>query len=69
MKSEIVEVERKTGYPKLMKSESSETVVLFTSEGTGVVVHTGNHRLGYFSSDWKELNFRPFNGKIQLSND
>ena len=56
-------------FPKLMISDMG-TVVLFTEEETGTVVHRGdsNMRVGDFSETWHVPGFKDFEGVIELKN-
>ena len=72
MKSVVKEkqAENKAEYPCL-KISTNETVVLFTSKGTGTLIHNpnGTWPIGYYSRNWIEVEFTPFSGTIELSND
>lgn len=80
MKSVVTENEQakqEKKYPYLGISkhlDKSRWVVLFTSKEKGVLVHNSNksdspYFLGYESSYWGEIDFIPFTGTIELSND
>ena len=74
MKSEVekkVEERKPLDFPKLMESDDSLLVLLFTSPSYGTVVNSGNeslYELGYIATDWDMLEFRDFEGKIILEN-
>ena len=57
-------------YPKLMKSRVSGVIVLFESEGRGMVVysHETASPVGHFSSEWGDT-FEDFEGAITLENE
>jgi len=73
MKSELIpsEVETKEEYPCLKISQENK-VVLFSAYKRGVVVNprpdSVDQRLGYYSEGWAMSCFKPFNGKVILSN-
>jgi len=56
-------------FPKLMISDMG-TVVLFTEEDMGTVVHKGdgNMRVGEFSETWYADAFEDFKGIVELKN-
>ena len=57
-------------YPCLMESISERNlVILFTDPNTGVCVYSCFLQGGVIRSDLDLANFKPFNGKITLSND
>ena len=58
-----------THFPKLMISNMG-TVVLFTEEDLGTVVHKGdgNMRVGEFSETWYADAFEDFKGIVELKN-
>jgi hypothetical protein len=59
----------KLEFPKLMKSKTTELVVLFKSEGIGTVVHPGiGWRLGEYCKDFDDRTFQEFTGEVVLSN-
>jgi len=54
-------------YPCLKSfNGKDELIVLFTSRKIGTCVH--GDRLGYYATDWHDLNFTPFNKEITLKN-
>jgi hypothetical protein len=59
-------------YPCLMKSKSSDTVVLFIENngiyGIGTVVYSTDCEVGDYSNDWVFDNFEPFHDTICLKN-
>ena len=59
-------------YPKLMKSNSSDSdlVVLFTSRSTGVALICTDHGplVGSYDDDWHEGSFSEYTGTLLLSN-
>ena len=73
MKSSMIPAPTQPAYPCL-KSILSDcegllaTVVLFNSPGTGLVVYSENkvYPLGYFSTEWKENNFKDYKSQILL---
>lgn len=71
MKSRIKQNEIKTTikqYPYLGKF-SDGTVVLFSSEDTGICVHSSTDPIGQFSCTWDESGASEFEGELILSND
>ena len=57
------------GYPKLMITNYG-LIVLFTSEETGTVINKINdYKLGYYSDDWNDSNFKDYNGEVTLKNE
>ena len=73
MKSEIIQEQPEDtaiGYPCLMQWKYGDLLVLFTSYTKGTVVFAGNgHQVGHYSTDWQHYKFKPFKGKLVLSND
>ena len=72
IKSEVESrmVSEEKSYPCLKIGKVSGTVVLFTHERTGTVVGGGvSHRAGDYSFAWTRSDFKPFNGKVTLSNE
>jgi hypothetical protein len=71
MKVTVSEKEQKEiTYPCLMQSKYNELIVLFHSEGRGMVVRPNKDFNE--SSDirgWNMDNFKPFHGTITLQND
>ncbi len=70
MKTEIIEseVEKKEEYPKLMVGKVSGNVILFTTPYKGVYIH-GDCEIGKQSEGFEITVFKPFTGKLVLSND
>lgn len=69
MKIEVKNPESKEiEYPCLME-DTLDTIVLFTKKSVGTVVASKAYSLGYTSKDWPMRIFKPFKGKITLSND
>ena len=67
----IVQEKEPLDFPKLMESDDSLLVLLFTKPSCGTIVNSGNeclYELGYHSNDWCMLEFRDFEGKIILEN-
>ena len=62
--------EVKSIYPCLKISQGLNQMVLFTSQGTGTLLHIGTSitRMGEHSTEWAEDRFELFNGSIKLSN-
>lgn len=59
-------------YPCLMVSKDGDIVILFVSEGRGLVINAlGDCEwgIGAYYDDWTMSRFEPFNGSITLSND
>ena len=58
-------------YPCLMKENTCDLVVLFTSSCKGTVICTSSDWLyvGEYCNEWNMDCFNPFKGKITLSND
>lgn len=76
MKTEIINTMKKDiVYPCLMISELSGMILLVEdkdgSYARGAVLDPGEseHRIGEHSSRWDGRIFKPFEGKIMLSND
>ena len=73
MKSEVIEEEMEDiEYPCLMVYKNTGCVILFESEGCGVVVNPDKHlvyAIGYYSKDWKMGCYSKFEGKVILQND
>lgn len=64
--------ESKITYPCLMSyKDNDQLIVLFTDTHTGVVLRTNdiNNPVGAIENDWVSQSFKPFKGKITLSND
>lgn len=59
-------VNKKWGYPKLMRLDGSDKIVLFTSPKVGFVVHGGE--IGKRAVNWDIERFRDFDGEVTLSN-
>ena len=57
----------KPAYPYLGYQGVTQFVVLFTSEGKGVLVGA-NNSIGMFGT-WPESDFKPYHGTVTLSND
>jgi hypothetical protein len=77
MKSNLIGKPEERTYPvlKIIQSPSTDvlvqgTVVLFTREETGMVVHcpAGYYDVGHQSSDWSEDQFDTLRGTIELFN-
>ena len=73
MKSSMIPAPTHPAYPSLkgILSDCGEllsTVVLFNNPGTGMVVYSENkvYPLGYFSTEWKENNFKDYKSQILL---
>ena len=58
-------------YPLLMESTKTQTIVLMTDYGVGVVVNggTNNNKVGFYFTKWNMSNFKPYCGKVTLIND
>jgi len=71
MKSVIKENDKKEIiYPCLMIGEHTGVVVLFEKKGVGMVVNNcPQYGIGHYSNEWVMINFKPFNGTIELSNN
>ena len=72
MKSAIDEnkKEQSRNYPYLGELGFDNLVILFTEPRTGIVVSQGNGwDIGDNNDSWNESDFKPFNGKVILSND
>tara|TARA_R110000851_G_scaffold50558_4_gene120751 strand:- start:1554 stop:1772 length:219 start_codon:yes stop_codon:yes gene_type:complete len=56
-------------FPKLMKSNDSYLIVLFTSKYVGTVLVKGNTwNVGHVSDDWSIMGFTDFEGELTLKN-
>ena len=57
-------------YPLLMKSWNGQ-VVLMTGWERGIVIDGGitDHKIGKYIDQWDMEAFKPFEGKITISND
>jgi hypothetical protein len=73
MKSQIVEVGSKKvlPFPKLMKSNATNAIVLFYRHKEGQIVNGECHgyKIGFFMNQWNMDFFKDFNGTIKLSNE
>ena len=76
MKSEIIQEQPEDSaieYPCLMQLNSNpEFIVLFSSDTTGMVILNGHSHcweVGDYSNKLVVGNFKPFKGKLVLSND
>ena len=73
MKSEIIQEQPEDTaieYPCLMQWKCGDLLVLFTSYTKGTVVfEDAGYKVGYYTNDWQYMNFKPFKGKLVLSND
>ncbi len=58
-------------YPRLMESKQYHYVILFTKEQCGTVINSADldYPVGYTSNDWRMLNYKDFDGVIELSNN
>jgi len=46
-----------------------KNIVLFTSKNTGTMVFKKDYsEIGFYSTHWDEYNFKPYTGKVELSN-
>jgi len=65
MKITIEEKQDESEYPCL--KESDGLMVLFTDKKTGIVLRRhGSFNVGYYSYQWVEEKFKPFEGKITI---
>jgi hypothetical protein len=55
---EVPEVTGNSKYPYIGRSAEGDTV-LFTSEGTGVILGSSYYEVGHFSDGWGEYEFTP----------
>ena len=71
VKEKQKELKPKYPYLGIRKDEEDYTVVLFTScdEGTVVASDYNKQPIGYYSNGWRQSDFTPFTGTIELSND
>lgn len=70
MKVTVKKKEDSTEYPCIMESKDSMLILLFEKEREGTVLderETG-YRRGYHAASWDMSSFKPFEGKIILSN-
>jgi hypothetical protein len=57
-------------YPKLMISEETDRVVLFSKDGCGVDVGGDKYQTnGMYRDSWDMGCFKDFHGTVELSND
>lgn len=72
MKSEIIQDKPEDTvieYPCLMQGIDG-FVVLFAAKSVGIVVKENkNYNIGFYSEGWFMSHFKPFKGKLVLSND
>ena len=62
--------EVRTEFPKLMKSITTNTIVLFVDENSGtVVLDNSGYELGNYLDGWVSSNFKDFNGELTLKNN
>ena len=66
-KVEVVE------FPKLMMSNESKIIVLFYNSTSGTIVYSNasaisTHVPGYVSPDWREDEFKDYEGTLTLQN-
>jgi hypothetical protein len=58
-----------TKFPKLMKSNVSGITILFSEDGTGIIVNgNGAYSVGELANNWDMHNFEDFNGELTLKN-
>lgn len=72
MKAIVEEIEKKEiTYPCLMEGCTSGDIVLFVNDTHGTVVKEGRfgYNLGSHHKGFIQGNFKPFKGKVILSND
>lgn len=71
LKSHLKRKENTKSFPKMMKSRTNGAVVLFESEGKGVIILSkyGDNPIGTYSSTWTVPNFQDMEGKVTLEND
>ena len=56
-------------YPKLMKHQTSGSVVLFHKAGTGIIVASNSKNpTGLYDRTWNMSNFEDFKGTVTLKN-
>ena len=69
MKSDIETGVNKLVYPYLATNDNNTIIIMFSSHNCGTVVHaSGAYPLGYYSVLWNEPAFKPYIGKVTLSN-
>ena len=71
MKSEILNPEQKTPFPKLMIAQNG-LLVLMTDSEKGIVALQGEascHKIGTYREDWAMDGFADFKGSVTLSNE
>lgn len=72
VKVEEKETEIRKKYPCLMEIglPSEKIIVLFYEEKCGIVVNNNPHyQIGHYDNVWCESDFKPFSGKVILSNE
>ncbi len=64
-------IRKEQRFPMLMQHDVSSLTVLFTDDGKGTVIATGNtnYCIGYYSDGWVMSGFEPFDGSVTISND
>ena len=60
-------------FPKLMMSNDSKIIVLFYNSTSGTIVYSNasaisTHVPGYVSPDWREDEFKDYEGTLTLQN-
>lgn len=66
IEKDIAEVKK---YPCIKSYQNNkDLVVLFYGERSGVVIYSDCGREGEHATYWKEDDFIPFNGSVELSN-
>ena len=56
-------------YPKYRKCRSSEMIVLFQDEDSGIVMHPNKkHNVGFYSRTWFQRDFEDATGELIISN-
>jgi hypothetical protein len=70
IKTEVsIEAKGENSFPKLMQSNDTSDVVLFTKNEIGVVIGNGFRHVGYYSECWTMNRFTDYNGTVTLSNE
>ena len=55
-------------FPKLMKLNDSDLIVLFTGKNKGIVINSiDNFRIGTYAEDWIIDSFTDFKGSITIT--
>jgi hypothetical protein len=67
LKIEINRFKNKNKYPYIGEYCDSFSLVLFVAQNTGICIDPNSD--GALEDNWDEIKFKPFNGKVTLSNN